>query len=117
MLLTWIGVVSAAALLASPGGAVGRGAASCRLPTENHMTKTKKPTSPASTTAGKPKRDQLVELLGGTGGVSIHEMANALGWQPHTIRAMLTGLRKSGLTIVKVKVDGTSRYSIADSIR
>jgi hypothetical protein len=49
-------------------------------------------------------------LLVREAGASIEELTGSTGWQPHTTRAALTGLRKSGLTIEKDKVDGVTRY-------
>jgi DNA-binding IclR family transcriptional regulator len=59
------------------------------------------------------KKDLLVDLLRRDGGVALAEISHASGWLPHTARAMLTGLRKKGVTIAKNKVEGTTRYSIA----
>ena len=55
----------------------------------------------------------IIGLLSRTGGASLDEMAAATGWQPHTTRAALTGLRKKGHTVAKDKVDNVTRYSIA----
>ena len=59
------------------------------------------------------KQSLLVALLGQTGGVPVSAIAEATGWQAHTVRAALTGLRKKGHTIVRSKVEGASRYTIA----
>jgi predicted ArsR family transcriptional regulator len=69
--------------------------------------KTQTPPAPAR------KKDLLVDLLRRDGGVALIEIAEASGWLPHTARAMLTGLRKKGFSIAKEKVEGTTRYSIA----
>ena len=39
-------------------------------------------------------------------------MMKGTGWLPHTTRAILTGLRKKGLQVEKLKVDGVTRYRI-----
>lgn len=59
------------------------------------------------------KKSRLVELLRRKEGASIEEMTMATGWQPHTARAMLTGLRKQGFVLDKSKVDGLTRYTVA----
>lgn len=64
--------------------------------------------SPAPT-----KRDQLIVLLKNEGGATLDEMTALTGWLPHTVRASMTGLRKSGLVVVREKVDNVSRYRIA----
>jgi hypothetical protein len=37
-------------------------------------------------------------------GASLEVLTSATGWQPHTVRAALTGLRKRGFEVVKEKV-------------
>lgn len=68
------------------------------------------PTPPAARAGSK--QAQLIELLGRDGGVSITDLAEALGWLPHTTRAALTGLRKKGHVIDKRSHDGVTRYAI-----
>ena len=46
-------------------------------------------------------------------GAVIAELIAATGWQEHSIRAALTGLRKAGHTIARVRDDsGVTRYRI-----
>ena len=46
-------------------------------------------------------------------GAVIADLMAATGWQEHSIRAALTGLRKAGRTISRVRDDrGTTRYRI-----
>lgn len=77
----------------------------------------KKTKNSAATTNGsrksESKKDRVIALLRRDGGASLDEITEATGWLPHTARAMLTGLRKTGLTIEKQKVNGTTRYSLA----
>jgi len=67
-----------------------------------------------ATEAPKSKKDQLIDLLRGKGGADVQALSDALGWQPHTVRAALTGLRKTGITVEKMSVrDGErTRYRI-----
>lgn len=64
--------------------------------------------------AKKPptKHNQLKRLLTKPGGVRASVLGKRLGWQPHTIRAAISGLRKSGHTIVRKpsKSTGESIY-------
>ena len=46
---------------------------------------------------------QVVILLERTEGATLAELVEATGWQPHTTRAALTGLRKKGKNLVKDK--------------
>ena len=42
------------------------------------------------------KQARLVDYLSRPWGASIADLGRLLGWQPHTVRAALTGLRKKG---------------------
>lgn len=53
----------------------------------------------------------VLELLHRPSGASLDDMVAATGWQPHSARAVLSGLRKKGHTIAKVKQDGVTHYS------
>jgi predicted ArsR family transcriptional regulator len=68
--------------------------------------------SPAPAKA-QSKKDKLLALLRADGGASISEITDATNWQPHSARAVLTGLRKKGFTLDKAKVEGVTHYSIA----
>ena len=63
------------------------------------------------------KKARLITLLGTKGGVAIAEISEKLGWQQHTTRAALTGLRKAGFDVSSSKPSGggAGRYSIADT--
>jgi hypothetical protein len=66
--------------------------------------------------ATKPKRETksgaLAALLQRPEGATLAEMVGATGWQPHTTRAALTGLRKKGFSIEKAKRGDETCYSI-----
>jgi hypothetical protein len=68
--------------------------------------------SKAEARAGS-KKALLLELLRREGGASLDELTNATDWLPHTTRAAITGVRKSGHDVAKQKVDGVTRYSIS----
>lgn len=53
--------------------------------------------------AAKSKKDQLVALLSKPSGARISVIAERLGWQAHTVRAALSGLRKQGVEVVASK--------------
>lgn len=59
-------------------------------------------------------KSQLVErLLAGQGGATLAELMEPTGWQAHTCRAFLSGLRKKGRALVRDKRDdGTSFYRL-----
>jgi hypothetical protein len=64
----------------------------------------------------KGKLGTVVALLGGRTGASIEQLAQATGWQAHSVRGALSGAlkKKYGLAILSEKVDGTRRYRLAD---
>lgn len=62
------------------------------------------------------KIEKVITLLRRPECVTLAELVAATGWQPHTTRAALTGLRKKGHNITSEKVDGVRRYR-ADSPR
>ena len=45
------------------------------------------------------RRSQLRKLLWRKGGATIAQIEAAFGWQPHSARAAISGLRKAGDTI------------------
>ncbi len=70
----------------------------------------------AAETDAKPtsKADRVMGLLKRPEGAGIADMQAATGWQPHSIRAFLSGLRKKGIEIGRTKDEtGKAVYSIA----
>ena len=60
------------------------------------------------------KKDQLVRLLRAKAGADVTTISKKLGWQNHTVRAALSGLRKAGFGITADKPEGggAGRYRI-----
>lgn len=54
---------------------------------------------PTSTPPGETKRTILCRLLSRKSGADLAALQSATGWQPHSVRAALSGLRKAGYTI------------------
>jgi predicted ArsR family transcriptional regulator len=53
------------------------------------------------------KKQQLIELLSGTIPAAAETISKRLGWKPHTVRAAITGLRKTGFVVENSKgLDG-----------
>ena len=52
-----------------------------------------------SNTKPKSKRAQLSKMVGRKSGATIKTLQEQLGWQPHTIRAEISRLRKTGLVV------------------
>jgi Protein of unknown function (DUF3489) len=63
----------------------------------------------------RPTKASLVEaLLTREGGASLETLCVATGWQSHTCRAFLTGLRKKGREVIRARdKDSKSIYLIA----
>lgn len=60
------------------------------------------------------KKSTLLKLLSRPKGATIDALVKAIGWQPHSIRAALTGLRKDGHKIERSNDDtGITVYRIA----
>ena len=80
------------------------------------MTKTPSPQieKPISATAAprQTKAALLRARLAKPGGVTLSEMMQATGWQAHTLRATLTGLRKTGVILSRRREGGDTIYAI-----
>ena len=74
-------------------------------------------TDPTSTDIKAPragsKQAKLVAMLSRKSGVTLEKASEALGWQPHTTSATMTGLRKRGYKIERIIKNGKpSAYAI-----
>lgn len=61
---------------------------------------------------GQTKQEAMVEMLSREEGATVAEMAEAMGWQAHTVRGAMAGAlrKKLGLNVVTTgKVDGRGR--------
>jgi len=70
------------------------------------------PPAQAPTTPRKTKSSLLREMLSAPGGASLQSLIGATGWQAHTVRAALTGLRKRGTEITRTAGEAGSVYAI-----
>ena len=70
-------------------------------------------TGDKSAGARRTKADTILDLLQRSTGASIGELTKATGWQPHSVRAALTGLRKKGREVARTKDEKGTRYRIA----
>jgi Tfp pilus assembly protein PilX len=63
----------------------------------------------------KSKSDLVREMLARRSGADLKALQEATGWQPHSVRAALSTLRKAGYTIDRMpaqKVGGATLYRI-----
>lgn len=65
-------------------------------------------------TSADSKIGNVIKLLRRKSGATLDQLTKVTEWQPHTVRAALTGLRKKGHVITREKRDGTSFYSITE---
>lgn len=79
-------------------------------------TKPAKPQKMAKTAAAKPssptkKPDIILNMMCRAKGAAIEQLQEATGWQPHSIRAVISILRKKGVAISRSQAkDGTTLY-------
>ena len=59
------------------------------------------------------KAAMVTKILSREKGATLLEMGKATGWQPHSCRAFLTGLRKKGEILKEQRSDGQLSYRIA----
>jgi DNA-binding IclR family transcriptional regulator len=76
------------------------------------MTKKTDRTRPTSRPRRKTKIDKVITLLRRKQGATLGELVKVTGWQPHTVRASLTGLKHKGHAIRRDKRDEATCYSI-----
>ena len=78
-----------------------------------------KPKTVTKARAGRrpTKKDQLINLLGTKSGADIKTLSEKLGWQQHTTRAAMSGLRKAGYEVTgeKPAKGGMSKFRILSS--
>jgi hypothetical protein len=88
--------------------------ASTRQPaTKAAAARSSKVRSPA-TPARSSKKAAIVALLERPNGAAINDLTEATGWQTHSVRAALTGLRKDGKELVRDKdAAGVTHYRLA----
>ena len=71
-------------------------------------------TTPTSRTS---KSGAVTKLLSRAKGATLAEIGGATGWQPHSCRAFLTGLRKKGKELIKEqRSNGSTAYRIAATV-
>ncbi|QIE45193.1 DUF3489 domain-containing protein [Pseudohalocynthiibacter aestuariivivens] len=58
------------------------------------------------------KKQRLQALLRRKGGASLDALQKEFGWQPHTVRAAISGVRKAGNTVVCITGKSGSVYRI-----
>ena len=69
----------------------------------------------SKTTKPQPTKSAIVlKLISRPSGTTLGALEKATGWQPHSVRAALTGLRKAGHAVERGKgAKGVTVYRIA----
>jgi predicted transcriptional regulator len=82
------------------------------------MTKTRKTSKRRAKNKTKPvtKIASVIALLERKSGATLVELSDATGWQPHSIRAALTGLKKKGHAIARTNRGAETCYRIGGAI-
>lgn len=79
------------------------------------MTKTSKAKAGDAALQPQPiptKQQQVINLLTRDGGATLEAMSTAAGWQPHSTRAFMKGLKKKGYVLENEKIAGVRYYRI-----
>ena len=80
--------------------------------TELATVATTKPVKPPSRAAF------LIGLMRTETGQTAQQLAEAVGWQVHSVRGFISGTlkKRTDLTVVTAKIDGVTRYAISDVV-
>ena len=69
---------------------------------------------PAMPSVRPSKKASILALLERPQGAAISDLTEATGWQVHSVRAALTGLRKEGKELARIKKEGgVTHYRLA----
>jgi hypothetical protein len=78
------------------------------------VAKTAQALAPAIPSVRPSKKASILALLGRPQGAAISDLTDATGWQTHSVRAALTGLRKEGKELARIKNEGgVTHYRLA----
>jgi len=70
--------------------------------------------SSTKTPSGTSKKAAIIDLLQRPNGAAIDDLTAVTGWQVHSVRAALTGLRKEGKELIRAKdAAGVTHYRLA----
>lgn len=74
------------------------------------------PTAGRSSAPAQPKTVAVTKLLRRGKGATLAELQEATAWQPHSVRAFLSGLRKKGEVLIKEqRKSGETAYRITST--
>jgi hypothetical protein len=64
--------------------------------------------------ANPTKSDLVISLLSRPDGAAASDLLSATGWQLHSLRAFISGLRRRGHAISRSRENGEARYVISN---
>lgn len=69
----------------------------------------------APPTAKLTRADQMIDMMRVEGGATARALAEAVGWQVHSVRGFIAGTLKKrpDLIVTAARVDGATRYSVS----
>ena len=69
----------------------------------------------ASASASETRVSVAIRMLRGRNGASLAEIMKAIGWQEHSVRALLSAtiVKKLGMPLVRTRENGQTRYHLA----
>lgn len=75
------------------------------------------PAKPTAPETSQSKQSQLISLMGTESGASVAQLTTLTGWQPHTVRGVISGsLRKRlGLNVQCLVEEGVRVYRIVEA--
>lgn len=79
------------------------------------MPSKKSETGEAKVARRTTKIAQVIEHLQQEEGATLDQLVEVTGWQPHSVRAALTSLKKKGHAIDKVKRGEVTCYKISET--
>ncbi len=82
-----------------------------RAPKEQGEKRLARP-DPIVTPRAGSKQALVIKMLSGKSGATLNALIEATGWLPHTTRAALSGLRKKGFAIQRMREKDASVYRI-----
>ena len=73
-----------------------------------------KEAKPKTLNAQPWRQEQLTKLLRSKTGATIPQLEKAFGWQPHSVRAAISRLRKDGLPVERSVSDNGAVYRVVE---
>jgi transposase len=81
-------------------------------PARNHDETSSAPAAARDRNKANTKKQLVLKKLRRKRGASISELCVITGWQPHSIRSLISNLRKTGLAVSRSKsTSGANRYA------